>query len=745
MSSLPAAASEFIGRREELSEGARLLGSARLLTLTGPAGIGKTRLAVELARRGACGDVWFVELASLRDARAPARALAAATGLAERRERDELADALRDRSGLVVLDNCEHLLEPSAQLTQALLAACPGLRILTTSREPLGVPGEVVWRLSGLYLPDLGSGPGTRRLRACDAVAFLCRAAARRLPGLVIRDSQLVTAATICERLDCNPLALELAAARIAHLTLDEIERRLQSSADLLTPPGAAAAGRHRSLWAAIDWSYDLLTDADRTLFRRLSVFRGGFGLDAAAAVADVPDVLAGVSRLVDKSLVVSLTTSGTPRYRLLETLREHGLARLCESGEDDAVRARHLDWFLALAERDDRLLHGREAVAALDQLELEHDNFRAALDWSLERDAAAAARLGAALGEFWIRRGYLSEGRERLERCLVVAGPSTELRFPLLIALANLALRQSDFDTGRDAVRRLLDLSLAAGDRMAEAHGHNLMGRLALEESSLDEAERELTLAMRLFRALGDWRAESRVHWHWNMLASRQGDLEASRAHLERFRAIVETAENPWATGHAHLALAHLSLVEGDSAGLRGNLGLALRLLGDAGDRWSLANGLRFAAAQAVERGTPDRALVLLAAGDAMDEAIGARPGEAMRRFADKWRRHAERHMAPDSARSALARGRRLALSEAVEVALDALGAGDGTRGPAAGLTEREAEVARLMTAGATDREIGARLGISTRTVEKHAENIRSKLGVESRTAVAEALAAGA
>jgi non-specific serine/threonine protein kinase len=716
----------------------------RLLTLTGTAGIGKTRLAIELARRSADDDVWFVELATLRDERAPARALAVATGLAERRERDQLAEGLRERAGLVVLDNCEHLVHPCAELVTALLAGCPDLRILTTSREALGVAGEVVWPVCGLELPDPDSRPGARRLRACDAVAFFAGAAARRLPGFAIRDAQLTTVARICGRLDANPLALELAAARIAHLTLEEVERRLAGSSHILLSPSTGSAGRHRSLWAAIDWSYDLLTDTDRVLFQRLSVFRGGFGLDGAAAVAGAPDVLVGLSRLVDKSLVVSLATSGTPRYRLLETLREHALARLRDSGEEDAVRERHAAWYLAVAERDRERLNGSEALAAGDELELEHDNLRAALDWSLRRDPAAAARLGAALGEFWIRRGYLSEGRERLNRCLDAVDASGESPFPLLLAIANLALRQSDFAGGRRAAERLIGLSRAAGDRSAEAHGHDLVCRLALEESSLEEAERELGLAMRLFRDIEDWRSEARVHWHGNMLSLRMGDPDAARAHLARFRAIAERAGNPWATGHAHLALANLALREGDRDGIERELPLALRLLGDAGDRWALANAMRFAAARAVGRGTPDRGLVLMGVADAMDEAIGARPGEVMRRFSATWLERARRGMSADAVRTAVARGRRLTLAEAVEFALDSVDAGARTR-VAAGLTSREAEVARLMAGGATDREIGTRLRISTRTVEKHAENIRSKLGVESRAEVAAALGAPA
>jgi predicted ATPase/DNA-binding CsgD family transcriptional regulator len=744
---LPAPGAEFVGRRRELAEGGRLLAGSRLLTLTGAAGIGKTRLAIELARRATAAEVWFVELSSLRGARAPGRALAIAAGLSERRDPDELAEGLSGRAGLVVLDNCEHLVAACAELAGVLVTGCPEIRVLATSRERLGVPGEVVWQVPGLELPDVDGPPSLRRLRSCDAVMFFSRSASRRLPGFTISDLQVPTAARICRRLDANPLAVELAAARIAHLTLEEIELRLAGSLHILTSEGRGGPERHRSLWAAVDWSHGLLTESDRAMFRRLSVFRGGFGLDAAAAVAGpegaAGDVLAEVTRLVDRSLVLSLATAGTPRYRLLETLREHGLSRLRDSGGESEVRARHAAWFLGVAERASQQLRGPRAVAVLEGFELEHDNFRAALDWGLEHDAALAARLGTALSEFWVQRGYLSEGRERLDRCLEAAADSGGPPFALLRAAVNLAIRQSDFSGCRAYLERLTAGSRDAGNRSAEAHAHDLSGRIALEEGDVDRADEELTVAMRLFRELDDAGGQARVHWHLNMIAMRRGDVEASRRHIERIREIVERFDDPWSRGHVHLALARVGLACGDPQEAARELCLALPMLGAVADRWSLANAVRFAAALVVERGSPEASLVLLGAADAMDEVIGARPGPAIRAFAARCRDRATKVTPAAAAAAAEARGRRLTLSEAVAHALDLVRAADGraSRAAAVGLTRREAEVARLIAGGATDREIGGRLGISTRTVEKHAENVRSKLGVESRTAVAEAL----
>jgi non-specific serine/threonine protein kinase len=739
VSRLPAAAAEFVGRRRELAEGKRLLDVSRLLTLTGAAGIGKTRLAVELARGEAAADVWYVELASLRDARAPARALATAVGLAERREPDELAEVLSERAGLVVLDNCEHLIDASAALVSALLTRCPELRILTTSREPLRVPGEVVWQVPGLDLPALDDRPGTRRMRGSDAVTFFARSASRRLPGFAIADPQLATVARICRRLDSNPLAVELAAARIAHLTLEELERRLAGSFQIL---GALERGsdRHRSLSAAIDWSHELLTEADRALFRRLSVFRGGFDLQAANAVADSSDVLGGLARLVDKSLVVSLTTSGEPRYRLLETLREYGLQRLRESGEAAQVRARHAAWFLAVGERLHSTLHGPQMVAVVERFELEHDNFRAALDWAVRHDATTAARLASALGELWTQRGYLSEGRERLDRCLEAAASAGEPPFALLLAAANLALRQSDFPGCRRYLEQLAAGSRRAGDLSALAHAHDLLGRVAFEEGDLTGADADLAEATRLFYKIGDLNGVARVRWHLNMVAMHRRDLDASGRHLEFLLAVATSVGSPWAVGHAHLALAHLDLERGEQYGAAGHLLQALRLLGAAGDRWAAGIALRLTAAMAVDMGAGENALVLLAAADATDEAIGGRQGPRMSPVIARWKERARQGVPVVAATSARARGLRMTLAEAIGFAVSVAGGDDEAR-RAPGLTRREAEVAHLMAAGNSDREIGARLGVSIRTVEKHAENVRSKLGVESRTDVAEAL----
>ena len=734
---LPVPVTGFVGRRRELAEAGHLLAGARLMTLTGPAGVGKTRLALELAAPVAQREmVWFVEIASLRGNRAPARALAAAMGLAEGDEAQELLRRLRERSGLVVLDNCEHLVNACATLVEALLAGCPGLRVLSTSREPLGLPGEVVWTVPGLELPPTNPPPRAARLLRYDAVLLLRERAGQRRPDMPVDESRAQVAAQICWRLDGNPLAIELAAARVAHLPLEEIMRRLEDRFRLLRSPTRAGIPRHRTLQAAVDWSYQHLEDSERTLFRRLSVFRGSFGLDAVSATCGVgPDSLDEVARLVDKSLVVALGTSRTPRYRLLETLRDYARGRLREAGEEDEVRARHAAWFLTLAEGDVPKLYGPLAAPTLERFEVEHDNFRAALDWALGKDPAVATRLGSTLGQFWILRGYLSEGRDRLKRCLEIVGRSGGPPFALLLAAGNLALRQDDFAASRRHLERAVAVARVAGDRAAEARAHDLLGRGALEAGNFEEADSELAVALGLYRELESTGGEARVHWHLTLVAACRGDYDMSRAHILRMQALCESIRDPWGMGLSHLALAYLGLACGDCDAAALELLPALQMLSPLGEPWSLASTLRVAAGLAIERGATEQGLVLMGAANQLDAASGARATRVLEPFMVRWQQLAAKATPPETVRAALGRGQRLSLAEAIDFALDVVKSRDARHWPAAGLTRREVEVARLMASGASDREIGGRLGISVRTVEKHAENVRSKLGLRARS----------
>ena len=409
---LPVPLTSFVGREEELAALDQLLGRARLVTLTGPGGAGKTRLAVELAARAGerfRGGVWLADLAGVTDpGLVPSRVM---EGLGVRQTGDlpvieALRYRLRSAQLLLVLDNCEHLLDPCTQLAGDLLGSSPGLRVLATSREALGVPGEAVFVVPPLGVPaesadeaDLALSPAVR--------LFVDRASAVRAGSGVAAAG---TVGSICRALDGLPLAIELAAARTSALSVAEIKEHLADKFRFLARRRPVAGVRHQTLKAAIDWSYQLLPGPERAFLRALSVFAGGFRLAAAAAVCDAGDeaaALEAVDSLVSKSLVVAETSAAETRYRLLETIREYAADRLAEAGEADAVQLRHAAVYLDLAERE-------RDLAALSG---EHDNFRAALEWALGREDETGPRLATALGGFWLARGFYQEGQSWLER----------------------------------------------------------------------------------------------------------------------------------------------------------------------------------------------------------------------------------------------------------------------------------------------------------------------------------------
>jgi len=406
---LPVALTSFVGRHAELTQVHELLTGNRLVTLTGAGGAGKTRLAIQIAGQlsGEFGDgVWYVDLAPITDPDLVPVTVARALGLPDQPGRstmDTLTRFVADRQVLVVLDNCEHLLDASAALVNALLATAAGLTFLTTSREPIGVAGEVSWRVPSLSLRD-------------EAIELFTDRARHARPGFAVTDDNAAVVAEICTRLDGLPLAIELAAARVRALSLAEILDSLHDRFRLLTGGARTAVRRQQTLRASVDWSHALLTEPERVLFRRLAVFYGGFDLDAAQTVAgsgavERYQVLDQLALLVDKSLVVADESGGRTRYRLLETVRQYALEKLGESGEADAVRARHRDHYTAMAALLDAPA-GRDYEQCLEQANIEIDNLRAAFGWSRESsDIELALTLASSLQPLWVTRGRLREG----------------------------------------------------------------------------------------------------------------------------------------------------------------------------------------------------------------------------------------------------------------------------------------------------------------------------------------------
>jgi predicted ATPase len=481
---LPEATTSMVGRGRELARVRTLCAESRLVTLTGSGGVGKTRLAVRAAadlRPRFADGAWLVELSPLDQGPLLAHTIAEALPLADQTSRpmvDVLADYLADRDLLLVLDTCEHLVDPCALLIQALLAVAPGLHILTTSRRPLGLLAEQVLTVEPLPVPDeAGGGPQ-------DAVALLADRAARVVPGFAVTAGNRAAVLRVCRRLEGLPLAIELAAARLHDLPLEQLAERLEDRFALLGDPGDPGAGedeghgadppRHRALRTAVGWSHELCTSAQRLAWARLSVFAGAFDVETARQVcADerlpADQLPALLDALVDASILTWLPTGGGERYRMLDTIREYGMCWLRDLGEHAELRRRHRDHYLELARRGDAAWLGPDQYKWYDRIATEHDNLRAALEFSLtEADGHTAVELAGALWFVWDGCGLPKEGRHYLERALALtAGRPSPSRTKALLALGMVTLSQGD----PDAAAALAEEYIREGERHGEAH----------------------------------------------------------------------------------------------------------------------------------------------------------------------------------------------------------------------------------------------------------------------------------
>ena len=491
---LPTPLTSFVGRERELDEVQRLLGEARLLTLIGAGGIGKSRLALAAAagiQETYRDGVRLVALAAQADPELVSLAIAGALDVSEQPNRPILATltaALRERQLLLILDNCEHLVDACAHTAETLLQGCPRLQILATSRQPLGMAGEVVWTVPPLSGPEPGELPSVEVLARAETVRlFVDRARAGR-PDFALTERKAPVIAELCRRLDGIPLAIELAAARVRVLTVEQIAARLDDRFRLLTGGSRSALPRQQTLQATLDWSYALLSQPERTLFNRLSVFAGGWTLDAAEAVAtgewiETAAVLDLLTQLVDKSLVlVEVSTSDDQpevRYSMLETLREYSRDRLAESGELDGVRGRQRDWARSLVEQSYREGMSARQVAWRVRLRSEHANLRAVLAWCREHDAAAGLQIASKMSDFW-EVGHLAEGLEWFQSLLARSPDATVVRARALARAGYHALQQSDLTTAKALSQESLSLAEELGDTWSIGMAVHQLGHLA-------------------------------------------------------------------------------------------------------------------------------------------------------------------------------------------------------------------------------------------------------------------------
>jgi predicted ATPase/class 3 adenylate cyclase len=607
---LPIQLNSFVGRQAEMAEVKRLLADGRLLTLTGPGGTGKTRLSLQVAAdvlEEFPDGVWFIELAPLADASLVTSTVAGVMGVREpagRALHDALIDALRETTGLLVLDNCEHLVEACAQFAEGVLRACPRLKVMASSREPLGIAGEVSYRVPSLALPQAGAQLTAAVALQSPAVQLFVERAQAAQPSFALTDSNAGAVAQVCRRLDGIPLAIELAAARLRVLSAEQIAARLDDRFRLLTGGSRTALPRHQTLRALIDWSYELLTPGEAALLRRLAVFAGGWTLEAAESVtqtgrADL-DVLDGLARLADKSLLVVDEGGREARYRLLETIRQYASEKLIEAGEAAQARDHHLAFFLTLAEQAEPALTGREAETWLDRLEAEHDNLRIAVDWALDTDPLRALELVIRLTQFLSRRGFAGEGRrwaaEALQRTEALPAAATDrvllrTRALALSSMTALAIGQGDSQSARGAAEESVRLWRALDDNPGQlvdalsllAFSAHLLGDAATARTAIQEAvdrARTLNDPHALIMAIGN---QARIAFE------AEHDLAAGQAALEEVIALTRSVGDRM---RLSLSLKELGIAErlaSDYVSARAHLGESLLLAGQDGDRFML------------------------------------------------------------------------------------------------------------------------------------------------------------
>ncbi len=630
---LPSQLTSFVGREREMAEAKRLLSVTRLLTLTGPGGTGKTRLALQAAADllgDYAGGAWLVELATLSDPALVGQAVAGTLHVREQPGRpldDVLIDYLRDKQLLLLLDNCEHLVDACARLADRLLRACPRLTILVSGREALSIAGEVIFQVPSLRVPpvsETGDSQPADSLLAFEAVRlFVDRAQAVR-PDFGPTEANASAVVQICRRLDGIPLAIELAAARVQVLPPEKIAARLSDRFRLLTGGSRTALPRQQTLQALIDWSWDLLPEPERLLLRRLSVFAGGWTLEAAEAVAgsdgdsDPLDVLEGLAQLVGKSLVMA---SDEGRYRLLETIRQYARDRLWEAGEGEAPRDRHAAFFLALALEAQPHLTGPHMVPWLDRLEAERDNLRAALDWTLESRPETALQLVAALQFYWLRRAHTTETRLVLEQALdpgrmdnVPVTPSSQAAHArVLVTLAQTLIAQGENAAAVEAATEAVAVARRLGEPQILAHS---LGMLALAngyggriEAAQAVAEESLTISRRHGYSLEQMMALSALAGPALYGGS---DFTGTRGHLEEIERLARTQGNPWDMALATMSLGALARREGRAGTAQARFEQAAALFDEVGDQ-HFATVARSELAHTLRRqGRDDEALAL-------------------------------------------------------------------------------------------------------------------------------------
>jgi predicted ATPase/DNA-binding CsgD family transcriptional regulator len=749
---LPAEASSFIGRRRELADLRRKLAVARLVCLAGPGGVGKTRLAVRGATdlaRGFAGGAWMVELAQVQDPALVGNAVMAALDLRDQTGTEPLPllrSYLRDKELLLVVDNCEHLLEAAARLVTEVLRAAPGVRVVATSREPLSVAGEHVIPVPPLELPEAVAAEPLGRLRQNEAVLLFTERAVAASGAFELTASNRAAVVDLCRRLDGLPLAIELAAVRTRALTAAQLLDRLTDRFGLLTGGSRAALPRHQTLRTTIDWSHDLLTAAERALLRRLGVFAGRFTLEDVESVCASDDVPAAraldlLSSLVDKSLVVREDARGRACYRLHETMREYTRLKLREAGEEDVVELRCADFYVARCQRAGEQPARYELPGWLEWMELEIDNIRSVLRRCLiQGDVARGIELGCSIGWYWITRAT-SEGVRWLDELLAAGGGRPALGGTPYFLRGFLAVLQSDPAAARPALARavtmardagqlrLLAESLAMGSVAANMAGDHTAARRLLDESQVAAGgidDVSATLAFLQARSLNGFF---------------EGDLDTVRASSSEGVRVSREAGDTYGLEMLLINLGSAALVAGEPDQAQPFFVEALRISDEIDDRVAQYILLDLLGCHAATSGRARRAAQLLGAAEAVRTGVGATLIPTVAPLVAQAEASATAALGAPGFEAEFTAGKRLSRDAAIGTALGepahavAATPDDASVAP---LGKREADVARLVAEGLSNKQIGARLFISERTVDSHVRSILNKLGFSSRAQIA-------
>ncbi|HSB90311.1 MAG TPA: tetratricopeptide repeat protein [Anaerolineales bacterium] len=639
---LPAPLTSFVGRERELEEVRALLARTRLLTLTGIGGVGKSRLALALATSSPSifpDGIWWVDLAPLADASLLPQAVASAIGLREQSTRpiaQALADTVRSKRALLVLDNCEHLVSDCAALVAELLRASSEVRFLTTSTEPIGVPGEVVWQVPPLTLPPptvMGEVPLEGEVEASASVRLFADRAAAALPTFRLTKGNLPSVVRLCRALDGIPLALELAAARLKMLSVEQLVARLDDRFRLLTGGSRVALPRHRTLRAVLDWSYGLLSEPERALFRRLSLFAGGFTLESAEAVCVGEPLASGqilelLSELVDKSLVtVSRSDPARVRYGWLETVGHYAREKLIESGEADQVQGAYVGLYLEMVERSgERLLRGPDQEEMFWAIDQEVANLRSAMSYAEGAgDHAALARLTSPLWPFWWTHGYVAEGRRWLESVLPHREKLPEdLQANVLQAIGRLMALQGDYDRAQAILEDNLEVCRRLGDRPRIADALSSLGVVASNQQDYARADNLWSEALEVYEAQADRWGMARASNNLGDLAVYRGDYALAIERLKRSVDLFRELRSTLGESISLINLGRAALLLGKPRRADGFFRQSLNLKVALADKEGIAWNLEGLAGVAGAEGRADRAARLFGAADSLRKAIG-------------------------------------------------------------------------------------------------------------------------